>query len=85
MLVPPARNFACGLAAIAAAAPFGSVARVYLNGRIRLLLPHPRELLLVHEPPRLRRLLARVHFLDRSDDPGIRAAPADVPLIRSRI
>src|SRR3712207_4734561 len=65
MLVPPARNFACGFAATAAAAPFGSVTRVYLNGRIAVLLPHARELHLIDEAPRVLGLFARMHFLDR--------------------
>src|SRR5688572_21287601 len=77
-LVPPARNFACWFATTARTAAAASLARTYLNGRIALLLPHARELFLVHEAPGLRRLLARMHFLDGSDDPRISAASANV-------
>src|SRR5215213_5350793 len=79
MLVPPARNFACGFDATARAAAAASLARVYLNGLIGFpLLPDPRQLLLFDEAPRPRRLPARVDFPDGGDDAGVRAAAADV-------
>src|ERR687898_1532302 len=51
--VPPARNFARGLAATVAAAPLGSVARSYLNGLIAVLPSHLGQMLLVREAPRV--------------------------------
>src|SRR5688500_17474978 len=47
--VPPARNFACGFATTARIAPFGPLARAYLNGLMGLLLPHAGQLLFVSE------------------------------------
>src|SRR4051812_7793790 len=76
--VPPARNFACGFAATAPAAAFGSLARTYLNGLIGVLLSHAGQLLLVGEAPRLRRLSARMDLLDRGDDLRVGPAAADV-------
>src|SRR5688572_5097342 len=77
-LVPPARNFACWFAATERTAAAASLARTYLNGRIASLLPYARELFLVHEAPGLRRLFARMHFLDRRQDSRVSAAPANV-------
>src|SRR3954447_14641062 len=68
MFVPPARNFARGLATTAWAAAFGSAARTYLNGLIGILFAHAGQLLLVGEAPRLGRLPARMNLLDRRDD-----------------
>src|SRR5215210_6986401 len=76
--VPPARNFACGFAATARAAAFGSLARTYLNGLIGVLLSHAGQLLLVGETPRLRRLSARMDLLDRGDDLRVSPAATDV-------
>src|SRR5687767_14305741 len=78
MFVPPARNFACGFAATARAAAFGSLARAYLNGLIGALLSHAGQLFLVDEAPRLRPLPARMDLLDRGDDPRVSPAAADV-------
>src|SRR5918993_3472962 len=79
MLVPPARNFARGFAATARAAAAGSIARTYLNGLIGFpLLPDPRQLRLLDEAPRPRRLPARVRLPDRRDDARVGAAAADV-------
>src|SRR5829696_6465368 len=78
-LVPPARNFARGLAATPAAAAAGSLARTYLNGLIGFpLLPDPRQLFLPDEAPRPRRLPARMGLLDGRDDLRVGAAAADV-------
>src|SRR5688572_16311740 len=77
-LVPPARNLACWFAATARTAAVTSLARTYLNGRIALLPSDARELFLVHETPRLGRLLARMHFLDGGEDSRVSAAPANV-------
>src|SRR5688500_6945351 len=63
--VPPARNFARGFAASACAAAPASPARVYLNGLIGFpLLPDPRQLPLLDEAPRPRRLAPRVDLAD---------------------
>src|SRR5215212_10282497 len=79
MLVPPARNFARGLAAAACTAALSLLARVYLNGLIGFpLLPDLRQLFLVDELPRARRLPARVHLPDGGDDARVGAAAADV-------
>src|SRR3712207_6225549 len=79
MFVPPARNFARGLAAKACTAAAASPARVYLNGLIGFpLLPDPRQLFLFYEPPGARSLSARVRLLNRGDDLRVRAAAADV-------
>src|SRR3954466_5171904 len=64
MLVPPARNFACGFAVTTREAASASLARVYLNGLIVLpLLSDARQLFLFDEAPRPRRLFARMDFL----------------------
>src|SRR5918994_3511756 len=76
--VPPARNLACGLASRAAAAAPVSVTRVYLNGRIAVLLSCSGQLLLVGEAPGVLRALARMDFLDGGNDPGVRPAATDV-------
>src|SRR5918997_844566 len=78
MLVPPARNFACGLAATARTASLASLARTYLNGLIAHLLSDPRQLILFDEAPCPRRLPARVRFLYGRDDLRVCAAAADV-------
>src|SRR5215204_4921301 len=79
MLVPPARNFACGFAATARAAPSASLARTYLNGLIgSAFLPDAGQFCFFDEAPRPRRLLARVCLLDRRDDLGVSATAADI-------
>src|SRR5687768_5533048 len=79
ILVPPARNFACGFVVTARVAPPESRARVYLNGLIGFpLLPDPRQLFPLDEAPRPRGLCARVRLLNRGDDPRVGAAAADV-------
>src|SRR5918998_4141925 len=79
MFVPPARNLAFGFAATACAAAPASLARTYLNGLIGFpLLPDPRQLPLLDEAPRPRRLPARVDFPDGRDDARVSAAAADV-------
>src|ERR671916_1952674 len=79
MFVPPARNLAFGFAATACAAAPASLARTYLNGLIGFpLLPDPRQLPLLDEAPRPRRLPARVDFPDGRDDARVGAAAADV-------
>src|SRR5688572_25524453 len=77
-LVPPARNFACGLAATKRVAAFGFVARTYLNGLIASLRRDLSELLIVDEAPRSRGPLTGVDLLDRRNDLRVRPAAADV-------
>src|SRR5918994_4424600 len=70
--VPPARNFAWGLAATVAAAPLGSVARSYLNGRIAVLPSHLGQMLLVREAPRVLGPFPGMDLLNGGHDSRVR-------------